>query len=182
MRSRIAVLVAALALTGVGVAAAQTDAPDPTPLTCDGKSATKHYREAKATIKAGWSLGNWREGPKKAQRRQVSKHIACLERRQDRGKIKSLRSRAAKKLSLYREYRSLTPYRCQSGRYGYWAKACYIIACESGYSWTAYNPSGARGPYQFLGWPVPWPVRSFKDKIAHHRMATQLGNSHWVCA
>ncbi|MDX6534007.1 MAG: hypothetical protein QOF68_1751 [Gaiellales bacterium] len=78
----------------------------------------------------------------------------------------------------------VTPFDC--GSRGRWAIPCSIIACESGFSWTAYNPSGARGPYQFLGWAVPWPVRTAADKLAHHRMAARLwnggaGRSNWVC-
>lgn len=87
---------------------------------------------------------------------------------------------------LYRRYREVTPYRCQSGKYGTWAIPCAIISCESHYSWSAYNPSGARGPYQMLGWPVPWPVRSFGDRVRHHEEAAQIyaggsGRSNWVC-
>jgi len=82
------------------------------------------------------------------------------------------------------EIAALTPYDCASA--GRWAIPCAIVACESGYSWGAYNPSGARGPYQFLGWNVPWPVRTLADQLAHHRMAARLyadgaGRSHWVC-
>jgi hypothetical protein len=86
-----------------------------------------------------------------------------------------------RRLAYYR----LTPFVCGNGTR--WAIPCYIVACESGYSWSAYNSSsGARGPYQFLGWPVPWPVDSWEDKMAHHRMARDLydggnGRSHWVC-
>lgn len=89
------------------------------------------------------------------------------------------RKRFRGKLAYYR----LTPYDCGSA--GRFAIPCYVVACESGYSWSAYNPSGARGPYQFLGWNVPWPVTSWADKMAHHRMARYLWNdspSHWVCA
>jgi len=73
-----------------------------------------------------------------------------------------------------------------SGGGGCWSIPYDIVACESGGSWSAYNPSGARGPYQLLGWPVPWPVGSVEDKRAHHRMASQLwaggsGRGHWVC-
>ena len=53
--------------------------------------------------------------------------------------------------------RRLTPYEC--GSHGRFAVPCSIVQRESRYSWGAYNSSsGARGPYQFLGWRVPWPV------------------------
>lgn len=77
----------------------------------------------------------------------------------------------------------LTPYDC--GRHGRFAIPCGIVARESRFSWGAYNySSGARGPYQFLGWRVPWPVRSAADRLAHHRMADRLwaggaGAGHW---
>ena len=74
----------------------------------------------------------------------------------------------------YRRYRQIAPYRCIDGDEGYFAVPCYIVACETGgsYSWSTYNPSSnARGPYQFVGWRVPWPVRSFRDRLAHHIQA-----------
>ena len=62
----------------------------------------------------------------------------------------------------------------------------YIVQCETnGYSgegrWHATNGS-TNGPYQFIGWPVPWPARSDADKLEHHQMASQLGLSNWACA
>ncbi|HEX2070184.1 MAG TPA: hypothetical protein VHF90_00875 [Thermoleophilaceae bacterium] len=81
------------------------------------------------------------------------------------------------------ELRSIAPYSC--GRHGRFAVPCSIVERESRYSWNAYNASsGARGPYQFLGWRVPWPVRGATDRLAHHRMAARLwsggaGASHW---
>jgi hypothetical protein len=83
---------------------------------------------------------------------------------------------------LYRRYRQITPYRCQRGSYGTWAIPCYIIACESHFSWSAANPSGAVGPYQELGWGAPFPVRNFRDKLRHHEIAHSLSLSNWVCA
>lgn len=81
------------------------------------------------------------------------------------------------------ELRQIAPYDC--GANGRFAVPCGIVARESRYSWHAYNySSGARGPYQFLGWRVPWPVRGAADRMAHHRMAARLwaggaGASHW---
>lgn len=82
-------------------------------------------------------------------------------------------------------YYRLTPYSCGSA--GRFAIPCYVVACESHYSWSAYNPSGAVGPYQLLGWGAPFPVRSWADRMAHHRIASRLwaggaGASNWVCA
>jgi hypothetical protein len=75
---------------------------------------------------------------------------------------------------------SLTPYPGPNGTH--WAIPWPIVACESGGSWRAYNPSGATGPYQLLGKGV-----SLSDPpIVHHRVAADLwdggaGASHWVC-
>lgn len=73
-----------------------------------------------------------------------------------------------------------------AGGGGCWSIPAEIVACESGYSWSAANPSGAIGPYQLLGKGAVWPVRTVADKREHHRIAANLyaggaGRSHWVC-
>lgn len=81
--------------------------------------------------------------------------------------------------SVQKKIDRIAPYRCFGGR---WVTPCSIIQTESKGSWTAVNMegSGAIGPYQFLGWPVPWPVivrsryQTLKNKLAHHRMARTL--------
>lgn len=81
--------------------------------------------------------------------------------------------------------RRITPYRCGFGRS---AIPCYIVMCESRGRWTAYNPSGAAGPYQLM--PVhrrPWPANTRAARLAHHRIAARLWNGgrgaqNWVCA
>lgn len=91
---------------------------------------------------------------------------------------------------MYRRYRQVAPYRglSEGDPWLKWlAVPAYVVACETrGYwghgRWRARNPSGAIGPYQFLDWPVPWPVDSVRDKLAHHRMAASLGLSNWSCA
>jgi hypothetical protein len=77
-----------------------------------------------------------------------------------------------------RRLQSLTPY-CANGQC--WAIPVQIVMCESGGRWDAYNPSGAMGPYQLLGW-----LPRGASKMAQHRMAAKLWNggagaSHWVC-
>lgn len=85
----------------------------------------------------------------------------------------------------YKQRRSLTPYCCLAGQR--WAIPVGIVACESGGSWSAYNRSGAAGPYQIMAMHGrPWPVTSEADKLAHHRIASRLyaggaGRSNWVC-
>lgn len=112
------------------------------------------------------------------------KHVAwCLPTRKGSKWAFEKKEQWRKKFRQRLAYQRLTPYVCSNGTR--WAIPCYVVYCESKYSWSAYNPSGARGPYQFLGWNVPWPVNSRADKMAHHRMAIYLWNdspSHWVCA
>lgn len=80
---------------------------------------------------------------------------------------------------------ALTPYDCGSA--GRFAIPCGIVACESGFSWSAYNPSGAAGVYQIMAMHGrPFPVRSAADRLRHHQIAANLwrggaGASHWVC-
>lgn len=71
-------------------------------------------------------------------------------------------------------------YQCSFGRS---AIPCYVVWCESKGDWHVVNEIGALGFYQFLGWPVPWPVVTEADKLAHHRMAAKLwadSPSHWA--
>lgn len=91
----------------------------------------------------------------------------------------------------------ITPYSCstRSGTFRS-AKPCWVIQQESAMvrsPWTALNTwtSGvpcwrrACGPYQFLGWNVPWPVivkskyQTLKRKLAHHRQAWRMPLSNW---
>lgn len=183
----VVVLALACVLTPVALAGGTTTSTtDRTPYTCDGKSARAHYKAATSTIDSGWNWRNWRQGPKQSQVRTVQDHLECLERAKDRSKIKGYLGEKAAALQSYREYRQLTPYRCQSGKYGTWAIPCSIIECESHFSWGAYNPSGASGPYQLLGWGAPMPANTWARKLEHHRIAAGLwsggaGRSHWVC-
>ena len=100
-------------------------------------------------------------------------------------------ARAKRKLYIHRRTVRLAHYRlvpygpCFGGR---WSVPCYVIGCESHGHWGAYNPSGAAGPYQLMGMHGrPFPVRSWRDRMAHHRIASNLwdggnGASAWVCA
>lgn len=86
----------------------------------------------------------------------------------------------------YKRFEARLPYDCGSA--GRFAIPCYIVACESHYSWTAYNSSSAAGPYQIMGeWGRPWPVSTWAHRMSHHIIAAQIwrggaGASNWVCA
>ena len=68
-----------------------------------------------------------------------------------------------------------------------WAIPWRGVYCESKGSWSAYNSSGAAGPYQIMSMHGrPWPVRTMRDKMKHHRIAARLwaggrGARNWVC-
>ena len=84
----------------------------------------------------------------------------------------------------YRKLRQVAPY---PGGGQWWAVPYGIILCESGGDWMAYNPSGAVGPYQLLGWGAPYPATTWQEKMANHRIAAEVyaggaGASNWVCA
>jgi hypothetical protein len=118
------------------------------------------------------------------ERRALARVVRCQKRPRASAPVIRDHRRRYRRSHLHRlELRSIAPYDC--GRHGRFAVPCSIVYRESHYSWNAYNgSSGARGPYQFLGWRVPWPVRSAADRLAHHRMAARLwaggaGASHW---
>jgi hypothetical protein len=83
-------------------------------------------------------------------------------------------------------YRELTPYVGLGSR---WSIPVDVVACESGGSWSAVNTSNpvVKGPYQMdeRYWDYPWPVTSFRDKMAHHREAREVlytqGAGAWEC-
>lgn len=96
-----------------------------------------------------------------------------------------MRELAAEWRREQRQIASVTPYPGPNGTR--WAIPWSIVYCESKGSWSAYNPSGAAGPYQLMPeWGRPFPVTSEADKLAHHRIAARVwnggaGRSNWVC-
>ncbi len=97
----------------------------------------------------------------------------------------------ARRLLLYRygAYRRVAPFKGYTDR-GLWltwlAIPRKIVSCESGGSWSAYNPSGAVSIYQLLGHGAPFPVRGWHDMQAHHRIAHELfvsqGTAPWAAS
>lgn len=128
-----------------------------------------------------------RDSPLRAdQKRRIRLMRRCMNT--DRGSAWAWR----KKAEWRREFRArlraqrLTPYAGPGGTR--WAIPWYIVACESGGSWGAYNPSGAAGPYQIMPmWGRPWPANTASARLAHHRIAARIwaggsGASNWACA
>lgn len=150
----------------------------------------------KAQLRRSFSKKRWKDPTpvKPRERRKLRHYKRCARtpwharrmRQLERKARKAHRERRRVRLDRRRERRALLPYRGPDGRR--WAIPWHIVRCESGGSWTAYNPSGAAGPYQIM--PEhgrPWPVRSRDDRMAHHRIAAGLwsggsGARNWVCA
>lgn len=116
-------------------------------------------------------------------RRRMATMARCARSPEATSNMRSLQRREGRSRRQRARIESITPYSCSFGRF---AIPCGVVACESHGFWSSVNrSSGAIGPYQFLGWPVPWPVRSEADKLAHHRMARKLWNGgagagHWA--
>jgi hypothetical protein len=93
--------------------------------------------------------------------------------------------RDRQRFGRHRAFRLIAPY---PGGGTYWAIPYYIVYCESRGEWTAYNPSGAAGPYQIMAeWGRPYPAVTWTQKMANHRIAAEIyaggaGASNWACA
>jgi hypothetical protein len=181
-----------LVLAGFGSSQAATN---PTPYTCDYQTVKFHLDRTNNLLKKGYDTERWKDKTplKNKEKSAIQDHKFCLVRKEDRARVENQRERYSEKFAEYRAdkmytYRlkqkiiAITPYECTKGIWGRSVIPCYIIACESRYSWSAANPSGAIGWYQFLGWNVPWPVDSLEDVLAHHRQAAGMSLSNWVCA
>lgn len=116
---------------------------------------------------------------------QAQLHLARVERCQHtpwaKRTVARFHHRYKRERTTRREIAAFTPYSCS---FGHSAIPCYIVICESGGDWTAANPSGAVGRYEFLGKNIVWPVRTEADKAAHDRLASRLwaggsGASNW---
>ena len=117
------------------------------------------------------------------ERELVHRLIRCQRSARDKRVVKVRHAGWKWSHAQRRAVLALTPYHGGGQR---WAIPYRIVACESGGSWGAYNPSGALGPYQLLNKGAPFPVRSAAARFTHHRIAANLwrggaGASHWVC-
>ena len=66
-----------------------------------------------------------------------------------------------------------------------WAIPTYIVMCESGGNWYAYNASGASGPYQLMPLHFGGELAMHQSREAQHAKAAELwnggkGKSHWA--
>ena len=66
-----------------------------------------------------------------------------------------------------------------------WSIPTYIVMCESGGDWDAYNASGASGPYQLMPMHFGGELAMNQSRAAQHAKAAELwaggaGKSHWA--
>lgn len=66
-----------------------------------------------------------------------------------------------------------------------WSIPTYIVMCESGGDWNAYNASGASGPYQLMPLHFGGELAMYQSRAAQHAKAAELwnggkGKSHWA--
>ncbi len=168
-----------------------------TPKTCDGQTVKQHVQRGKEIIRKGFAHKNWRSDQwnrKKAKR--LMRHRNCIQKsamhRFRLFEYKAQKREAWKKWSKRQKKKAQAKPSgwCSTQPHpdgaGCWTIPAYVVSCESGGSWSSYNSSsGAKGVYQFVGWPVPWPVDSYEDAQAHHEMARKLwaggsGAGHWT--
>ena len=184
----IALVVGTLALLAiVVVAAARAEAAAPHERSCDGKAATFHVKRAKALIADAYREERWADSSpaKDREKRAWQEHKRCVRDAELRERIEDYRDKRQETFDLYRRYRVAAPFPGPNGTW--WAIPWWIVSCESyGGRWDVVSYAGALGAYQLLNWPVPWPVNSFADQVAHHEMAAYLwanyGASKWDCA
>lgn len=146
---------------------------------------------ASERLSGSYSRPDFHRAAKKAYdgKSPATRHERRTLRRVIRSQSAPRKSRAIIARHLKR-YRSHHIYRLKVNRltpYGRWAIPGYIVQCESRGSWSAYNSSGASGPYQLLGWGAPMPANTRARRLQHHRIASRLwsggsGASNWVCA
>jgi hypothetical protein len=179
---------AIVALTLVGLFAAATSEAQPAePPTshwkrngCSEPVTRAEYREQ---VRRVWRFshvdGDFRAQPVKRGRLKLERRRECAFSEPAHRKMTGYTSRRVALWRWHRRIDAITPY-------GKWAIPPYIVYCESGGSWSAYNPSGASGPYQLLGWGAPMPANTAWARARHHEIAARVlriqGLSAWVCA
>lgn len=152
---------------------------DRTPATCDQYSLVHHRHRARVLLKDAYDSAK----PDRSQIEAAQEHSRCILVAKVRRQIHNLRVRL-KERAEQDPSNWCSPDPAPDGG-GCWEIPVACVMAESGGSWTAENPSSpARGPYQLLGHGEPWPVTTYKQAMAHHRIAEDLrasqGMEPWV--
>lgn len=143
---------------------------------CDAKSVAFHRHRARTILRHAYQ-----SEPSRSEIEAYQAHKLCIRDEQIRDSLAGLRHRLKAKLEAESSWCSPDP--APDGG-GCWEIPVACVMDESGGSWTAYNPSGARGAYQLLGHGEPWPVTTRAQALEHHDIAEDLrasqGMSPWV--
>lgn len=160
------------------------------PATCDGRPVTDHIHRAHVLFKDAYALERWESGPKRSEIKAAQDHKACIRIERTRKQLSEYRQRRAKGLDAYaaqqRQVASLTPYPGPNGTH--WAIPWYVVDCESGGDWGAYNASSsATGPYQMLPSTYAGVCETCDwghndQHLAASRVWARSGGSEWSCA
>lgn len=161
----LAVILAALAATLTGVHTAQAES-------CSERFSQADQQQYVRSVYRRPSIS-------RPARRRMARMVRCAHSPKAAANMRDVRKEMARR----RQVRKLRPFVGPRGHH--WAIPYRIIRCESRGSWTAYNRSGAKGPYQLLGHGAPWPANTRAKRRAHHRIAARLwrtsGGAPWVC-
>ena len=142
-------------------------------------------KQSRAFVQRVWDRSRWGRGSPHPAALKAWRHKLKCAGPANRVAMHRYWQRQRRRYGRYRALRLIAPY---PGNGEWWAIPYAIVYCESGTSglWSAENPSGAEGPYQLLGHGQPWPVTSWHDKMAHHRIAAALsaaeGTAPWVAS
>ena len=187
------VLASALIIAPSASALSETLSPDTdsTPKTTDHRTVKWHRLKAESIVYVAFKHRSWEAGHRwnADRRKRVNRHKNKIQRSpEDRFQITSYL--IAKRLSFKKwakgQERKAQRDAADPSNWSPdgWMIPTSIVMCESGGSWSAYNPSGALGPYQLLGKGAPWPVTTYAQAQVHHQIAAKLwaggsGAGHW---
>lgn len=149
---------------------------------CDTYVKVSRYRKAlRYRMRFSIANGDFRARPYRSRAsHRLTKLRKCARTQKTYRKMLKTHKRRKRTHAWVARIDAITPY-------GKWAIPPYIVMCESGGAWSAYNPSGASGPYQLLGKGAIMPASYPRAWAQHHTIAYNLwaggnGASHWVCA
>lgn len=160
------------------------------PATTDGKPVTLHIHRAHVLYRSAYALERWDQGPKRSDIRKAQAHKRAIEIKSVRAQLGDFRDKRRRLFDQHRasqlETAKLTPYAGPNGTR--WAIPWYVVDCESGGDWGAYNTSsGATGPYQMLPSTYSGVCRSCDwSEVDQHYSAgvvwQRSGGAEWACA
>lgn len=148
----------------------------------------QHFRvtQYRSVLRKAFAHDRWRDRTplKKTDLAKLKEMRTCAFNPKVRKGMSKARSSYKQGFYQYRHYRRVLDHYTP---YGKWAIPGYIVECESGGNWNAYNSSsGAFGPYQFLSSSyAAWCHECDRSHLDQHKAAYDYyraaGASPWVC-